>query len=145
MALLAAIVLLALSSALVVGTVSSARALRRAATTTRARARVETGVARAFGEVLQHWNGQLDSLAAGAGIAVPLDTEPLESGRSLERRARVAHVGNGLYALTVDLCAYDCAHPVAQRRARLWLQRSPAPGDSSPPVLVTPWAFSDLY
>src|SRR5690242_14733944 len=105
MALLAAILLLALSSALVVGAVSLSRALRRAATTTRARARVETGAVRAFGEVLQHWNGRLDSLPAGASVAVALDTEMTEAGRPLVRQARVAHVANGLYAVTVDLCA----------------------------------------
>jgi hypothetical protein len=47
--------------------------------------------------------------------------------------------------VTVELCASDCAHPVAQRRVRLWLQRSATPGDSARPALVTSWAFSDLY
>lgn len=143
MALLAAILLLALSTALVVGTVSVARALRRAAITSSARARVESGAARAFGEVLQHWSGELDSLPARAAVAVPLDTEVSDAWPPLEHRARVSHVGNGLYAVTVDLCAFDCAHPIARRRARLWLQRPP--GDSAPPRPVTPWAFSDLY
>lgn len=143
MALLAAIVLLALSAALVVGTVSLARAMRRAASTTRALARVETGASRAFGEVLQHWNEQLDSLPAGSGVTVSLDPEAHESEPPLERHAWVAHIANGLYAVTVELCAFDCSHPVARRRVRLWLQQTP--GRPSPPPLVTPWAFSDLY
>lgn len=138
-------IMLALASALVVGTVSLARALRRAAITTRARARVETGVTRAFGEVLQGWSAGLDSLAPDAGIAVTLATDTLDAGVSVVRLARVSRVGRGLFAITVDVCASDCAHPIAQRRARLWLQRPVATGDSAGPTLVTPWAFGDLY
>jgi hypothetical protein len=145
MALLAAIVLLALSTALVVGTFSLAHALRRAALSSVLRARVDEGVARAFGEVLQGWSPALDSLVPGGSATVALPPEPLAAGPPLQRRARVEHVTNGLYAITVDLCAYDCAAPLAQRRARLWLQRGAAAGQPIPPQLVTPWAFVDLY
>ena len=144
-ALLAAIVMLALASAVVVGTFSLSRALRRAATTTRARARVESGVTRALGESLQGWNSGFDSLPAGTSVAVLLSTDTLEPGLPMTRRARVSHVGMGLYAVGVEICVPDCAHPIAQRRARLWLQRNAADADSVRPALVTPWAFSDLY
>jgi hypothetical protein len=145
MALLAAIVLLAMSTALVVGTFSLARALRRAATSNVARTRVEEGIWRAFGDALQGWSVALDSLPAGGSIALALPGEPLDAVPRLQRLARVEHVANGLYAITVELCAYDCAAPLAQRRARLWLQRATAAGQSVPPQLVTPWAFVDLY
>lgn len=144
-ALLAATVLLALASALVVGTFSLSRALRRAAATTRARARVETGVTRAFGEVLQGWSVRLDSLPAGASVAATLGADTLDPGLVLRRRVSVSHVDHDLYAVTVDVCALDCAHPLAQRRARLWLRRSLVAGDSAPPAPVTSWALSDLY
>lgn len=144
-ALLAATVLLALGSALVVGTFSLSRALRRAAITTRARARVETGVTRALGEVLQAWSAVFDSLPAGASVAVTLGADTLDPGLPLRRRVSVSHVELDLYAVTVDVCAIDCAHPLAQRRARLWLRRPMVAGDSAAPAPVTSWAFSDLY
>ena len=144
-ALLGAMMLLALASALVVGTFSLARSLRRAAITAHARARAESGVPRALGEVLQGWNPVLDSLTPDGGIAVILGTDTLDAGTPVGRLARVARVGTDLYTITVDVCAYDCAHPIAQRRARLWLRRTTSPADSAGPTVVTPWAFSDLY
>jgi len=145
MALLAAIVLLALSTALVVGTFSLGRSLRHAGSTTSARVRVDEGVARALGEVLQGWSAVLDSLPVGDSRMVALPAEPLDAGPPLERHARVQHVTNALYAVTVQLCAFDCSAPIAQRRARLWLQRNASAGHSAAPPLVTPWPFVDLY
>jgi hypothetical protein len=147
-----ALVLLALSAALATATFSAARALRRAALTTRLRARVEVGVQRAFGEVLAAWTPALDTMPVGSGVEVALPPEPADAGPPLLRHARVVRMAEGLYAVTVDLSAVTSQRVLARRRARLWLER-PVPGDStnpgSPPsaapVVVTEWAFGDLY
>lgn len=147
-----ALVLLALSAALATATFSAAHAMRRAASTTRLRERVETGVRRAFGEVLAGWSPALDSIAVGTGTDVVLPPEPAEAGPPLVRHARVVRLTDGLYALTVDLSAFASERPLARRRARLWLERPAAGGraDSEPalgarPIVVTQWAFGDLY
>lgn len=153
MALLAALVILALSAALATVTFSASRAIQRASRTTRARARVESGIARAFGEVLAGWSVAQDSLPVGGGVNVALGAEPIEAGPPLLRLARVDRVAERLYAITVELYAFNRERPVARRRARLWLER-PAPVAGPPheisaspiaPIVVTPWAFADLY
>lgn len=151
-ALLGALVLLALSAAIATATFSAARALQRAALVTRARAQVEADIPRAFAEVLAGWNGALDSLVAGGVVEVALDSGRADDGLPLVRSARVNRTTEGLYAVTVDVRAVGGEHPLARRRARLWLERpagaqpEPLPrGGSIPPPFVTPWAFSDLY
>jgi hypothetical protein len=151
-ALLFALVLLALSAALATATFSAAHAVRRAAFTTRVRARVETGVRRAFGEVLAGWSPALDTMAVGKGIDVVLPLEPADAGPPLVRHARVVRVADGLYAVTVDLRAFASERSLARRRARLWVERPAARGEAGlepaplvPPVAVTHWAFADLY
>jgi hypothetical protein len=151
-ALLVALVLLALSAALATATFSAARAMRRAALVTRVRARVEAGVPRAFAEALAGWNGALDSLAVGGVVEVALADDPAAGDPPLVRTARLKRTTDRLYALTVDVQAFGREHPLARRRARLWLERpagaQPAAmpnGASLPPPFVTPWAFSDLY
>ena len=153
MALLAALVLLALSAALATATFSAAHAMRRASLTALAEVRVETGVRRAFGEVLAAWGTALDTLPVGATVDVVLGVEPSDAGPPIERRAQVQRVADGLYAMTVELRAFTRERPVARRRVRLWLERpaaaAPSPADSAPPpgppVLVTLWPFADLY
>lgn len=152
MALLGALVLLVLSAALVTATVSAAHAMRRAALSTRARARVEAGVRRAFAEVLVQWSVALDSMPIGAGAYVALDSEPASDGLPLIRTARVERTAGDVYAVTVDVRAFTWDHPLAQRRARLWLERPPvqqgeggADAASTAPQFVTPWGLADLY
>jgi hypothetical protein len=152
MALLAALVLLSLSAALATTVFSAANATRRATVTARARTRAETGVTRAFAEVLSSWGAELDTLAVGSGLPVALAREPAGAGAPLLRTARVDRVAAGLYAVTVDVRAFTTEHPLARRRARLWLQRHLAAAASdtavttlAPPVVVTPWGFADLY
>lgn len=153
MALLFALVLLALSAALATATFSAARAVRRAALTTQARARVHAGVRRAFAEVLAGWSVALDTMPIGSRVDVPLAPEPADAGLPLIRGAKVERVTAERYAVTVDLRAFGLERPVARRRARLWLERpvpaAPSPGALpaalAPPGIVTPWAFTDLY
>lgn len=152
MALVAALALLALAAALATATFSAARAMRRAALLTRVRARVEAGVPRAFADVLAGWNATIDTLVVGTVMEVALSSDSAPGGPPIERTARVTRTTDRLYAVTVDLRAFGGAHPLARRRARLWLERpagasSPtgAGGGSLPPPFVTPWAFNDLY
>lgn len=148
MALLASLVLLTLSAALATATFAAASAMRRAALSTRVRARVEAETRRAFAEVLASWDAALDSMPVGAVLPVPLATEPAGAGPALVRTARVDRVAEGLYTLTVDIRAFTRDHPLARRRAQLWLQRGPAPAPGAPggaPSVVTPWGVVDLY
>lgn len=151
-ALLAALVLLALSAALATATFSAAHAMRRAARTTRVRDRVDAGMRRAFAEVLIGWTASLDSMPVGSHVDVPLPLEPTDAGPPLVRRARVGRLAEGSYAVTVDVRAFTEERPLARRRARLWLERPAAvgsPGETTapgtPPVAVTHWALVDLY
>jgi hypothetical protein len=150
-ALLGALVLLTLSLALATATFSAARALRRAALVTRVRTRVEAGVPRAFAEVLAGWNAALDTLVVGGVVEIPLAGDSTTDGPRLTRTARVQRTAERLYAVTVELQAFGHEHPIAKRRARLWLERPAveapdgAGGASIPPPFVTPWAFNDLY
>ena len=151
-ALLSALALLALSAALATVTFSAAVAARRASVTAQARALVETGGRRAFGEVIATWSAALDSMPVGTGADIAL-AERVDPGPPLVRRARVEHVADGLYAVTVELRAFSWAQPVARRRVRLWLERPAATASSpgtdvtrmTPPILVTHWPFADLY
>ena len=152
MALVAALALLALTAALATATFSAARAMRRAALLTRARARVEAGVPRAFAEVLAGWNAAMDTLPVGGVVEMVLASDSAMAGPPLGRTARVTRATDRLYAVTVDIRAFGGAHPLARRRARLWLERAgsaPPPGAVAgvplPPPFVTPWALSDLY
>ena len=152
-ALLAALVLLALSAALATATFSAAHAMRRAALTALAGARVETGVRRAFGEVLAAWSAALDTLPVGVVADVALGAESADAGPPIERHAHVERVAEGVYAVTVELRAFSRERPIARRRARLWLERPAAaastPPDSAsprgPPARVTLWPLADLY
>jgi len=148
MALLAALILLALSAALATAIFSAAQASRRASRTTRARVRVEVGVRRAFAEVLQGWTAALDTLPLGMAARVALDSEPAMDGPPLLRTAQVERVTADFYAITVDLRAFSIDHPMAHRRARLWVERTARDSAGGPPIaplVVTPWGFADLY
>ena len=150
MALLAALLLLALSAAFATATFSAARAMRRAALAARMRSRVESGVPRAFAELLVGWNGALDTLGVGGVMELALHSDSAD-GPPLERTVRVERTTDRLYAVTVDIQAPGGVRPLARRRARLWLERLVAPpppvgaGAVPPPPFVTPWALSDLY
>ena len=109
MALLVALVLLALSAALAAATFSAAHAMRRAALTALASVRVETGVRRAFGDVLVTLERSVRYPPGGSCGSRTLHPEPVDAGPPLERRARVAHVADGLYAVTVELFAFTPA------------------------------------
>jgi hypothetical protein len=151
-ALVAALALLALAAALATGTFSAARAMRRAALLTRARARVEAGIPRAFADVLAAWNTAIDTLPVDDVVEVALASDSAMGGPPLARTARVRRTTDRLYAVTVDIQAFGGKHPLARRRARLWLERPPgelplkgAESGPLPPPFVTPWAFGDLY
>ncbi|HEX6600870.1 MAG TPA: hypothetical protein VF034_16265 [Gemmatimonadaceae bacterium] len=152
MALVAALVLLALSAALATATFSASRAMRRAALLTRTRARVEAAVPRAFADVLAGWSAVMDTLPVGDASEVKLASDSAADGPPLGRTAWVNRTTDRLYAITVDIRAFGDDHPLARRHARLWLERpagaepsAGAGGMSYPPPFVTPWAFSDLY
>lgn len=150
MALLAALLLLALSAAFATATFSAARAMRRAALAARVRSRVESGIPRAFAEVLVGWSAALDTLEVGGVRELALHADSAD-GPLLVRTARVERTTDRLYAVTVDIQALGGVRPLARRRARLWLERpvsAPPPAGAGavlPPPFVTPWALSDLY
>lgn len=144
-ALLAALAMLALSAALLAGSFAAARATTRSARTAGITARVETGTRRAFGELLSGWDASLDSLVVG-GAAEPVLGADTGATPPLVRRARVLRIDDRLFVVTVDVRAFARDRPVAQRRARLLLERPAA--DTAPasrPVPIRRWSLEDLY
>jgi hypothetical protein len=147
-ALLAALTMLVLSAALLTGAFAASRAMIRSARSAKAMARVETGAQRALAEVLVGWSPALDSLSVGGIVDAALDSEPAEMRPLLSRRAQVRRITERLYVISLDVRAFDWDAPIAQRRARLIVER-PAQTDSAAPLArpipVRRWSVADLY
>lgn len=144
-ALVAALALLALASALVVGTFSAGRAMSRATATARAAARADAGARRALARVIAGWDGSLESLPAGAtvGRALPADDEQTPP---LIVSASVRRLRDDVFLVVVDVGATAGPALLARRRYRLLVER-PASSDTSrrglaPSVLVA-WALDE--
>lgn len=150
-ALVAALAILALSSALLAGAFAAARAMTRAARSARALARAEAGAQRALGDVLLGWNEALDGLPVGAYLEPAGPVESADTAEVMPRlvsRRRVTRLTERLYVVSVDVRVLDGELPVAWRRARLVLER-PVRADSTVPptrpVPISRWSFAELY
>lgn len=146
-ALLAALALLALSSALLAGSFAAARATTRSARAALLTARVETGARRALGEVVSAWSAAFDTLAVGAAAEPALGVDSGDARLPLVRRARVARIGERLFVVSVEVRAYAWSAAVARRRTRLVLQRPPDDTTGIPqrPVPIPRWSMADVY
>jgi hypothetical protein len=141
MALLGALALLALSAALLAGSFAVARATMRSSRSVRTTARVDGEARRSLAEVLIGWTPAWDSLAVGAVAAAPLGAESVEAGPPLVRSAVVRRIDDRLYVVSVDVRAVDAGTPIAERRARLVLERR----TSMPAARPAPLARWSMY
>jgi hypothetical protein len=128
-ALVAALALLALASALVLGTFGAGRAMSRATANARAAVRADAGARRALARVVAGWEGSLDSMPAGAVVARPL-TEDDERAPPLILSATVRRLSEAVFLIVVDARVTSGSALIARRRYR-WLVEHSASGDSS--------------
>ena len=128
-ALVAALALLALASALVLGTFGAGRAMSRATATARAAVRADAGARRALAHVVAGWEGSLDSLAVGAVVARSLPEEG-EGAPPLTVSATVRRLYDAVFLVVVDARVTNGSALIARRRYR-WLVERSATSDSS--------------
>ena len=155
-ALVAALALLALSAALLVGAATIATALARSARTEHASLAVEAGARHALASVLAAWP-DADALAVGQGMERELTALEIGGdGRpAMVGMLRVQRLTTSLYAVVVDVRA---GAPVAARhRLRLLVARAAVTdsvhGDSTlsggasrgAPAPILRWSAADLY
>jgi hypothetical protein len=165
-ALVAALMLLALSAALLIIAVVIAGAQLRAARSERAALDVDARARHALASVLAGWDGGPDSLADGASMDRALSLAERggdDGGMPSSGTLRIQHVGGGLYAVAVDV-SIGTAPTVARERLRLLVRRPPivvaidtstagVPGDTGaalmhgrgPPAPIARWSVADLY
>jgi hypothetical protein len=145
-ALVSALALLTLAAALLAGSFASSTSLVRAERSARAAVYAETLARHAAAEVFAAWVDDGDPIAVHAYS----DREGQVSasfGRTVVR-ARIHRISASLYTITVDVRVGAGAVPIAHRRARLVVERSP-PSDSvgAPGALrpIAQWSFAGIY
>jgi hypothetical protein len=138
--------LLTFAAALLAGSFASSTSLVHAERSARAAVYAETLARRAAAEVLAAWVDDGDSIAVRAYS----DREPWvrsSFGRTVAR-TRIQRISASLYTITVDVRVGAGAVPVAHRRARLVVERSPPPDSAGPPGAprpITRWSFAGIY
>lgn len=145
-ALVTALALLTFAAALLAGSFASSASLVHAERSARAAAYAETMARRAAAEGLTAWVDDGDSLAVHASS----DREPSVSssfGRTVAR-VRIHRISASLYTITVDVRVGAGAIPIAHRRARLVVERSPPSDSAGAPGPLRPiarWSFAGIY
>jgi hypothetical protein len=144
-ALLAALALLALAAALVVGTFGAGRAMSRATVAAHAAARADAGARRALAQALAGWESSLDSLPIGAVVARFLSNDD-PGAPPLVVSARIRRLRGDVFLIVTEAKVSVGATLVARRRYRLLVERASA-GDTTRRV-VTPsplaeWALDE--
>jgi hypothetical protein len=146
-ALLAALGLLLLAAGLLAGSAVASVELRRATRSLASAARAGSETRRALGEVLQRWDGGLDSLPIGGIVDRPVSA-PERVGPPVAVRAQVRRLNSRLFAASVTVRVGDAGAPLAVRRVRLLLERAADTGVHTAGVHVVPlarWGLVDLH
>jgi hypothetical protein len=148
-ALLVALALLALGSALLVGAASAARAATHAEETLEAVAAAESELRLVLAEALTTWNASLDSMPVGAFAlrAVP----PRRNGfGAVEMRStvRIQRIGATRFVVAASTQAGPSGALAARRRAQLLVEQV-IPSDSlapmRPPSPIVRWSTAELH
>ncbi len=144
-ALVAALALLTLASALLAGAFVSASAAARAVHSARASAMVDGAAQRALAERVSEWDAGEYGLAVGASLDRPFAR--LEGSPPVRGRTRVHRLTPDRFIVSVDVVAGDSARPGARRRVRLIMQAPPADsaGGRRVPAPIARWSRADLY
>jgi hypothetical protein len=146
-ALAAALGLLMLAAALLAGSAIASVELRRATRGLVASARARAEARRAFGEILQGWNGAADSLPVGATLERAM-AMPQVAGPPVTVQARVRRLSARLYVANVSVRVGGAGAELASRRTRLLLARAPPADSGAASRSVVPlarWSVVDLH
>jgi hypothetical protein len=128
-ALVAALALLALSTALLAGALAIATAMARSVRSERATLEVEAHARHALASVLAEWGWEADSLAVGQWVERELSSSErgVATGGSLASgRLRIQRLAPALYAVVVDV-RIGAAPSSARQRVRLLVTRPMIP------------------
>jgi hypothetical protein len=145
-ALVTALALLAFAAALLAGSFASATALARAQRSARASMAAEALARRAAAEVLATWATNNANLPV-RGFQ-DREAEVSESFGRAEVRTRIQRISAVLYAVTADVRVGEGPSPIAHRRSRLILERTPATDStrmSGPLHPIARWSYSGTY
>jgi hypothetical protein len=129
--LLTTLALLSLSAALLAGGFAAATASARAARSARASLIAVSAARRALGTTVMAWSSVEERLAVGQTLeraivertAIPLD--------AADTRVRVLRVSSTSFVVAADVAVPANATPLARRRMRLLVQRSPVVDSTS--------------
>ncbi len=145
-ALVTALALLAFAAALLAGSFASATALAHAQRSARASMAADALARRAAADVLASWS------ANGGDLPVrgyqEREAEVSESFGRATTRTRIQRLSASLYAVTADVRVGDGLSPIAHRRSRLILERSPSSdstGVAGPLHPIARWSYSGTY
>ena len=121
-ALVSALGMLLLASALLAGSAAASVELGRATRSRTAAARAESEAMRSLGMVVRTWRMSADSLAVGGtrDITLPISAT---GGPSVLVTARLWRVAEWSYAAVVTVRVGAAERPLARRRVRLLLER----------------------
>jgi hypothetical protein len=148
MALVIAIVLLALASALLVGTVAAATAAARAERSARAAARADALARRVLGDFVLAWQPGFDSLPVGGAVARALSSLAGDDGFPAEGDVHLVRIGASLFAVTSEIRVGHADAIVARRRYRLLLEQRTNDSGVAPsgaPRRIPRWGLEELY
>ncbi len=144
-ALVAALALLALASALLAGAFLSAIAATRSARAVHGSVVAEGASRAALAECLASWGDRERALAVGETIVRAV--RAADAGPNVAGVTEVRRLGAGHFIVSVDVTVGDSLAPTARRRMRV-VVREPA-GDSTQsrrrPALLGRWSLADLY
>jgi hypothetical protein len=164
-ALVTALALLALSTALLAGALAIATAMARSVRSERATLEVEAHARYALASVLAEWGWEADSLAVGQWVErelTPAERGSSTGGSPASGRLRIQRLAPALYAVVVDV-RIGPAPWSARQRVRLLVTRplipialdsaGASPADSGrvltrlrgAPAPITRWSAADLY
>jgi hypothetical protein len=148
-ALLIALALLALGSALLVGAASAARAATRAEETLEAVAAVESELRVVLAEALAAWDASLDSMPVGAFSIRPVSPRRNGFGAVEMRSAvRIQRIGATRFVIAASTQAGPAASVAARRRGQLLVEQviaSDTLAPMRPPSPIVRWSTSELY
>ena len=145
--LVAALALLTLAAALIVGASTLARASSRTARVYLATFTAETEARRALASLLASWPAASDTLSVGRTLLV--EGSDRAQGELVSRSAlRLLRLSRTTYSLSVDCRVGAWAAPLARRRLRLLLRRAVQVDTlvaRDTPRPIARWPFDELY
>lgn len=146
--LLAALALLALAAALLVGMASASRRIGRAGRSQAAMLVADAESRRALAGYVATWGASADALPVGGTLVASAASTAGVSSFPVGVRLRLQRLTQSRYVLAVECAVGPDSVIFARRRLRLLLERPTATDSTAallPPTPVAVWSFADLY